>query len=142
MSGLQPFRWRWTRWLANPKSPYPDTDSAVPGCKTRLDMPPGRASQLACRQRLLRHDLHVNMDELKRQAAARALEYVRDGMKLGLGTGSTAKHFVELLGERAPAGLNAIGVPTSEATRADALRRGIPRTPPTEIHPPPSPLPH
>ena len=65
------------------------------------------------------------MDELKRQAAGRALEHVRDGMKLGLGTGSTAKHFVELLGERVRAGLNVIGVPTSEATRADALRCGI-----------------
>jgi ribose 5-phosphate isomerase A len=65
------------------------------------------------------------MDELKRQAAARALEEVRDGMTLGLGTGSTAKHFVELLGERVRAGLSVIGVPTSEATRADALRCGI-----------------
>src|SRR3954452_2776339 len=68
------------------------------------------------------------MDELKRQAAARALEHVRDGMKLGLGTGSTAKHFVELLGERVRAGLEVIGVPTSEATRADAKRCGIPLT--------------
>jgi ribose 5-phosphate isomerase A len=65
------------------------------------------------------------MDELKRQAAARALDYVRDGMKLGLGTGSTAKHFVELLGERVRAGLKVIGVPTSETTRADAVRCGI-----------------
>jgi ribose 5-phosphate isomerase A len=65
------------------------------------------------------------MDQLKRQAAARALEFVRDGMKLGLGTGSTAKHFVELLGERVRAGLNVVGVPTSETTRADALRCGI-----------------
>jgi len=40
------------------------------------------------------------MEALKRQAAARALEQVSSGMKLGLGTGSTAKHFVELLGER------------------------------------------
>ena len=53
---------------------------------------------------------------------------MRDGMKLGLGTGSTAKHFVELLGERVRAGLNVIGVPTSEATRADAARCGIPLT--------------
>ena len=68
------------------------------------------------------------MDELKRQAAACALEEVREGMKLGLGTGSTAKHFVELLGERVRSGLNVIGVPTSEATRADALRCGIPLT--------------
>jgi ribose 5-phosphate isomerase A len=67
----------------------------------------------------------VSMDELKRQAAGRALEFVRDGMKLGLGTGSTAKHFVELLGARVRAGLEVIGVPTSEATRADAIRCGI-----------------
>ncbi|RZI38648.1 ribose 5-phosphate isomerase A, partial [Herbaspirillum sp. HC18] len=70
----------------------------------------------------------MNMDELKRQAAARALDEVRDGMQLGLGTGSTAKHFVELLGERVAAGLRVIGVPTSEATRADALRCGVPLT--------------
>jgi ribose 5-phosphate isomerase A len=70
-------------------------------------------------------NMQMNMDELKRQAAARALEYVRDGMKLGLGTGSTAKHFVELLGEKVRAGLKVIGVPTSEVTRADAVRCGI-----------------
>ena len=73
------------------------------------------------------------MDDLKRQAAARALEEVRDGMKLGLGTGSTAKHFVELLGERVRAGLKIVGVPTSEATRADALRCGIALTTLDEI---------
>jgi ribose 5-phosphate isomerase A len=67
----------------------------------------------------------VNLDELKRQAAARALEFVSDGMKLGLGTGSTAKHFVELLGARVRDGLNVIGVPTSDATRNDAIRCGI-----------------
>lgn len=66
------------------------------------------------------------MDDLKRQAAARALEQVQDGMKLGLGTGSTAKIFVELLGERVAAGLKVVGVPTSEVTRADAQRLGIP----------------
>src|SRR5207248_10924674 len=65
------------------------------------------------------------MDEMKRQAAARALEEVRDGMRLGLGTGSTAKHFVERLGEKVRAGLKVIGVPTSEATRGDAMRCGI-----------------
>jgi ribose 5-phosphate isomerase A len=67
----------------------------------------------------------VTMDELKRQAAARALEQVADGMKLGLGTGSTTKHFVELLGEKVRAGMKVVGVPTSEATRADAVRCGI-----------------
>src|ERR1700712_1525761 len=67
----------------------------------------------------------MSMDQLKRQAASQALEYVRDGMKLGLGTGSTAKHFVELLGARVRAGLNVVAVPTSEATRADAQRCGV-----------------
>ena len=73
------------------------------------------------------------MDQLKRQAAARALDEVRDGMQLGLGTGSTAKHFVELLGERVRSGLKVIGVPTSEATRADAIRCGVPLTTLDEI---------
>src|SRR3979409_2782074 len=68
------------------------------------------------------------MDALKRQAAARALEHVQDGMKLGLGTGSTAKHFVDLLGERVRAGLKVLSVPTSEATRVQALECGIPLT--------------
>src|SRR3978361_960700 len=67
----------------------------------------------------------MSMDQLKRQAAGQALEHVYDGMKLGLGTGSTAKHFVELLGARVRAGLNVVGVPTSEATRADAQRCGV-----------------
>ncbi len=68
------------------------------------------------------------MDALKRQAAARALEHVQDGMKLGLGTGSTAKHFVDLLGEKVRAGMKVVGVPTSEATRAQAEQCGIPLT--------------
>jgi len=68
------------------------------------------------------------MDQLKREAAARALEEVRDGMRLGLGTGSTAKHFVELLGMRVRDGLKVVGVPTSEVTRHDAERWGIPLT--------------
>jgi ribose 5-phosphate isomerase A len=67
----------------------------------------------------------VDMDALKRQAAARALEHVRDGMKLGLGTGSTARHFVDLLGEKVRVGMKVIGVPTSEATRAQAALCGI-----------------
>lgn len=71
----------------------------------------------------------MTMDELKRQAAAQALEHVQDGMKLGLGTGSTAKHFVDLLGERiAQTGLRVIGVPTSEATRIQAENCGVPLT--------------
>ncbi|RVU21072.1 ribose-5-phosphate isomerase RpiA [Methylobacterium oryzihabitans] len=64
----------------------------------------------------------------KRQAAARAVALVQDGMRLGLGTGSTAAHFVDLLGERVRAGLSVVGVPTSEATRAAAEAAGIPLT--------------
>jgi ribose 5-phosphate isomerase A len=68
----------------------------------------------------------VTQDELKRQAAARAVELVRPGMRLGLGTGSTAKLFVDLLGERVAAGLDVICVATSEATQAQALSLSIP----------------
>ncbi len=46
-------------------------------------------------------------------------------MRLGLGSGSTARHFVELVGERVRAGLEIVAVPTSQATRADAERCGI-----------------
>jgi ribose 5-phosphate isomerase A len=67
----------------------------------------------------------MNPDAQKRAAAARAADFVRPGMRLGLGTGSTAKHFVELIGERVRAGLDILAVPTSEATFAEAKRCGI-----------------
>jgi ribose 5-phosphate isomerase A len=109
------------------KMPCRAVDSAVPRGKTTLDMPrrtlPVRMIR-AFPQGLQR----VNMDDLKRLAAARALEEVRDGMKLGLGTGSTAKHFVDLLGARVSAGLTIVGVPTSEATRIQAIECRVPLT--------------
>ncbi len=67
----------------------------------------------------------MDVEAQKRAAAARALEFVRSGMRLGLGTGSTARHFVDLLGDRVRAGLEIVAVPTSEATRAQAERLGI-----------------
>jgi ribose 5-phosphate isomerase A len=67
-------------------------------------------------------------DDLKEMAARAALDLVTDGMKLGLGTGSTAARFVNGLGERVAAGLKVICVPTSEATREQAERLGIPLT--------------
>ncbi len=67
-------------------------------------------------------------DALKRAAATRALDFVQPGMRLGLGTGSTARQFVIVLAERVREGLAVIGVPTSEETRADAERLGIPLT--------------
>jgi ribose 5-phosphate isomerase A len=68
----------------------------------------------------------LSQDDLKRAAAARAVALIEDGMRVGLGTGSTAVHFVSLLGEKVRAGLKVVGVPTSEATRAQAEREGIP----------------
>jgi ribose 5-phosphate isomerase A len=62
---------------------------------------------------------------LKKEAASQALEFVKDGMLLGLGTGSTATFFVEALGEKVKQGLKIEGVPTSEETRALATRLGI-----------------
>ncbi len=55
-------------------------------------------------------------EEQKREAAAMALDQVKSGMRLGLGTGSTARHFVDLLGEKVASGFDCICVPTSEAT--------------------------
>jgi ribose 5-phosphate isomerase A len=62
---------------------------------------------------------------LKRQAAERAATLVRSGMTIGLGTGSTAAHFVDCIGEKAREGLNVICVPTSERTRAQAEAWGL-----------------
>jgi ribose 5-phosphate isomerase A len=67
-------------------------------------------------------------DHLKRLAAFRAVEEVEDGMILGLGTGSTAAHVVERLGERVAAGLKVKGIPTSERTAEQARQLGIPIT--------------
>jgi ribose 5-phosphate isomerase A len=67
----------------------------------------------------------MDVEAHKRAAAARAVEFVRPGMRLGLGTGSTARHFVELVGERVRNGLDIVAVPTSLATKADAERYGI-----------------
>jgi ribose 5-phosphate isomerase A len=68
--------------------------------------------------------------DLKLQAASHALAYVHSGMVLGLGSGTTAGLFVDLLGERLRSGAlrDIVGVPTSEATAARARRHGIPLT--------------
>lgn len=68
----------------------------------------------------------MDLEALKREAARHAVMQVRDGMRLGLGTGSTARHFVDLLGERVRQdGLQIVGVPTSEATAQQARSLGI-----------------
>ena len=73
-------------------------------------------------------------DQLKRAAAEKAASSeLKSGMKLGLGTGSTAKHFVDIVGERIRAGETYLCVPTSEATRKQAESLGIPLTTLDEI---------
>jgi ribose 5-phosphate isomerase A len=72
-------------------------------------------------------------DIAKKNAALKALELVEDGMILGLGTGSTAAHFVRGLGEKVAAGLRVQGAPTSEATRALALECGVPLIDPDTV---------
>jgi ribose 5-phosphate isomerase A len=66
-----------------------------------------------------------DLEKLKREAARRAVELIQPGMKLGLGTGSTARHLVELLGERVKDGLSIVGVPTSEKTAELARAAGV-----------------
>jgi ribose 5-phosphate isomerase A len=70
-------------------------------------------------------DAKSDSPALKRAAAARALDFVTDGMKLGLGSGSTSEAFVELLGARVRGGLNLLCVPTSERTAQMARALGI-----------------
>jgi ribose 5-phosphate isomerase A len=67
----------------------------------------------------------MSADEYKRAAAVAAVELVHSGMTLGLGTGSTAAHFITALGERARGGLDVTAVPTSEDTARKAIAAGI-----------------
>lgn len=70
----------------------------------------------------------MDADQQKLAAAERALDFIEGGMRLGLGTGSTAAKFVDLLGARVAQGLDVIGVPTSEATHDQAKALNIPLT--------------
>lgn len=67
-----------------------------------------------------------DLDAEKRHAALKATEFVRDGMVVGLGTGTTSKHLILALGERVRAGLTIQAVPTSHDTAALARQSGIP----------------
>lgn len=72
-------------------------------------------------------------EDLKRKAAEAAMGEVRSGMRIGLGTGSTAKHFVDLLGAEVAKGFECLCVPTSEVTAAQAKSLSIPLTTLEEI---------
>ena len=64
--------------------------------------------------------------DMKIKAAQAALDYVEDGMRLGIGTGSTAEEFVRLLAEKVASGFRIEGVPTSERTARLCLELGVP----------------
>ncbi len=68
----------------------------------------------------------ADQDALKKAAAEKALDLVRDGMLLGLGSGSTVRYFTEGVGRMVADGLRVRGVPTSRATAALAAELGIP----------------
>ncbi len=67
----------------------------------------------------------MSTDHAKRAAALAALELVKPEMTIGLGTGSTAAHFVDILGEKVRQGMRVDGIPTSEDTKRQALANGI-----------------
>lgn len=68
----------------------------------------------------------MDAEELKTRAAGGALRHVEEGMRLGIGTGSTAEAFIRLLAKRVAGGLRVTGVPTSERTRALCRSLSIP----------------
>lgn len=70
----------------------------------------------------------ASADDQKKAAALEALKLVKNGMNIGLGTGSTANHFIRALGEKVKQGLEVKGVPTSRATADIAKELGIPLT--------------
>src|SRR5207302_5836022 len=88
---------------------------ATPSTATRAAWPPGS-----------RPSVMLLTDELKQAAAEKALELVRDGMLVGLGSGSTARYFTEGVGRLVADGMRVRGVPTSRATAALAAELGIP----------------
>ena len=58
-----------------------------------------------------------NFDKAKELAAQRSLEFIEDGMVVGLGSGTTATHFIKLLGERVKQGLKVRGIASSQSKR-------------------------
>ncbi len=70
--------------------------------------------------------MQPDIESEKRLAAARSLEFIADGMVVGLGSGSTAAYMIAMLADRVRTGLRITGVPTSATTRALAARAGVP----------------
>jgi ribose 5-phosphate isomerase A len=74
------------------------------------------------------NDQRMTTDQEKEAAARASLRFVKDGQVLGLGTGTTATHFIKLLGEQVKNGLRVRGIPTSTRSRDLAQSLGIPVT--------------
>ncbi len=75
-----------------------------------------------------RRRIAMDLAAFKRDAAARALEFVRPGMRLGLGTGSTALEFLHLLSMKIRSGLDVVCAPTSDGIAMEARKVGVPLT--------------
>jgi len=73
------------------------------------------------------------MSVVKENAAMAALDFVEDGMVLGLGSGSTAEIFIDRLGEKVAGGLKVAGVPTSKRTAECAIEAGVPLIEPDKV---------
>ena len=67
----------------------------------------------------------MNSEQIKQQLGIKAAEMVKDGTTIGIGTGSTATHFILALGERVKKGLNIRGIPTSDSSKQLAEQCGI-----------------
>ncbi|WP_138418092.1 ribose-5-phosphate isomerase RpiA [Aquibacillus sediminis] len=72
-------------------------------------------------------------NELKQMVGVEAVHYIKDGMKVGIGSGSTMYYLVRALGERVKQGLNIVGVPTSNQTAEWAKEFGVPLTTFSEV---------
>lgn len=73
-------------------------------------------------------NMEINRDDVKKRAAERAVEFVRDGQLVGLGTGSTTLFALQALGQRVREGMKIMGVPTSIRTEMLAREFGVPLT--------------
>jgi len=72
--------------------------------------------------------MSADAESLKRECALRAVEYVQDGMVVGLGTGTTTRYAIEAIGRKVASGLRIKGIPTSDRTADMARDLGIPLT--------------
>ncbi|CAJ2631512.1 unnamed protein product [Trifolium pratense] len=107
----------------------PSLSSSFYNASTRLNLRTPTSLKLRTRHSSLSiRAITLTQDDLKKLAADKAVEYVKSGMVLGLGTGSTAAFVVSKLGELLSSGelTNIIGVPTSKRTEEQARSLGIP----------------